>query len=489
MINNIDQQLAPQQVQFDDLLTQAESTPRPSKTSNVDEPNGSDKRTITTPNIDQQIKLQQVKFANLLTQAHSTSGVPEAFNIDEENRTITRTVTTRDGEKIESTLPMATGLSPTADPCSLFDYSWLRLKDWPSIPTLATDKDSIQLVDLFSGCGGLSMGIWEACRALGLSLDNVLAADIDEEARKNYAANFACKQILEEPLDQVINGDFNAPPTASEEALIQSVEQIDLLVGGPPCQGHSNLNNHTRHVDPKNELILRMARFAQLVDVRHIIIENVPTIVRDRTNALQTTREMLHHLGYNVQFINTLNASDYGVAQNRNRFFLVASKDHDVHDIEKNIKLHKVEEARTFMWACGDLENLEADDLFNTQPDISDVNKERIRVLFEENRYELRDKDRPDCHKLKDHTYPSVYGRLRPDEPSPTITRGFGGMGQGRYVHPTKERMITPHEAARLQFFPDFFQFDTEYRKSYQHMIGNAVPSKFAYLLALHLLR
>ena len=182
-------------------------------------------------------------------------------------------------------------------------------------------------------------------------------------------------------------------------------------------------------------------------------------------------------------------ASDYGVAQNRQRFFLVASKEQDLGHIEKSIRQHKVAAARSFMWTCGDLADLESDAIFNTQPDISKVNKERIRVLFEQGDYELNDAKRPDCHRLKDHTYPSVYGRMKPDEPSPTITRGFGGMGQGRFVHPKKERMITPHEAARLQFFPNFFRFDTEYRKSYHHMIGNAVPPKSAYLLALYLLR
>jgi DNA (cytosine-5)-methyltransferase 1 len=104
-------------------------------------------------------------------------------------------------------------------------------------------------------------------------------------------------------------------------------------------------------------------------------------------------------------------------------------------------------------------------------------NARRVRYLFENNVYDLPDEVRPPCHRDKEHTYQSVYGRLRWNAPAQTITSGFGSMGQGRYIHPRRRRLITPHEAARIQGFPDFFDFSpaggvTSLRK----MIGNAVP-------------
>lgn len=129
------------------------------------------------------------------------------------------------------------------------------------------------------------------------------------------------------------------------------------------------------------------------------------------------------------------------------------------------------------------------DDIFNTASEHSLENKRRIEYLFENNLFELPNSERPDCHRLKPHSYKSVYGRMYWDRPAPTITRGFGSTGQGRFVHSLLKRTITPHEAARIQFFPDFFNFGDLRRRQYQDVIGNAVPSKLSYLLALHQLR
>ncbi len=104
--------------------------------------------------------------------------------------------------------------------------------------------------------------------------------------------------------------------------------------------------------------------------------------------------------------------------------------------------------------------------------------------------HDLPDRLHPACHRLKEHSYHSVYGRLFWDKPAQTITSGFGCMGQGRYVHPKEPRTITPHEAARLQFIPDFFQFGSDVpRTVLAEMIANAVPLKLTYCLPLELLR
>ena len=141
------------------------------------------------------------------------------------------------------------------------------------------------------------------------------------------------------------------------------------------------------------------------------------------------------------------------------------------------------------MWACGNVDALHPGSAFDTAATHSMENQRRINYLFDSGSYELPDEERPDCHRLKPHPYRAVYGRMRPDTPAPTITSGFGSTGQGRFVHPNERRTLTPHEAARVQFFPDFFDFGTRGRRAYQEMIGNAVPPKLAYVVALDLLR
>ena len=126
---------------------------------------------------------------------------------------------------------------------------------------------------------------------------------------------------------------------------------------------------------------------------------------------------------------------------------------------------------------------------FDSAPQPNATSRERIAFLFENDLHELPDSERPDCHRLKAHTYTSVYGRLYWDRPAPTITTGFGTMGRGRYVHPSEARTITPHEAARIQGFPDFFSFGKGSRTLLQKLIGNAVPPKMGYAVGLHLLR
>jgi DNA (cytosine-5)-methyltransferase 1 len=113
-----------------------------------------------------------------------------------------------------------------------------------------------------------------------------------------------------------------------------------------------------------------------------------------------------------------------------------------------------------------------------------------MSYIFEKNEYNLPDHLRPDCHRLKSHSYKSVFGRMHWDQPAQTITSGFTSMGQGRFVHPKEQRTLTPHEAARLQFIPDFLRFDDGIgRTTLAEMIGNALPAKLTYVIGLELLR
>lgn len=152
-------------------------------------------------------------------------------------------------------------------------------------------------------------------------------------------------------------------------------------------------------------------------------------------------------------------ASQYGVAQKRRRFILVATK----RKIEIDINLYKREKVNSVLWAIGDLENAyNENSIFNSSAKHSAINQKRIDFLFDNGLFELPIELRPKCQQKADNRYMSVYGRMYPDLPSPTITSGFGSIGQGRFAHPLFRRSLTPHEAARVQFIPDFFSFDNK---------------------------
>jgi DNA (cytosine-5)-methyltransferase 1 len=145
---------------------------------------------------------------------------------------------------------------------------------------------------------------------------------------------------------------------------------------------------------------------------------------------------------------------------------------------------------RPVRWAIGDLRTRSGRRSFDRPGRTTAKNQKRIDWLFDHDEHDLPDRLRPDCHRYEEHSYRSVYGRMYWDEPAQTITSGFGCMGQGRFVHPMERRTLTPHEAARLQFIPDFFRFDDELpRTALADMIGNAVPVKLTYVFALELLR
>jgi DNA (cytosine-5)-methyltransferase 1 len=318
-------------------------------------------------------------------------------------------------------------------------------------------------------------------------LDPVVAVDTDATALAVYKRNFPEASALDSPIESVLDGDLGARPSSAEREFIASVGTINLLVGGPPCQGHSSLNNHTRRDDPKNRLYERMARFAELFRPKHIIIENVSAVLHDRGRVVDRTVSSLVRLGYMVDQ-HIVDVATLGVPQRRRRHVLVASLGRKPN--VAGILASYAQEPRTVGWAIGDLLRTKPSGPFDTAGVASKANQKRIDYLVRQNVHDLPDRLRPDCHKLKEHSYKSVYGRMYWDQPAQTITSGFTCMGQGRYVHPKLSRTLTPHEAARLQSIPDFFRFGSEVpRTALSNLIGNAVPPKLTYVLALDLLR
>jgi DNA (cytosine-5)-methyltransferase 1 len=229
-----------------------------------------------------------------------------------------------------------------------------------------------------------------------------------------------------------------------------------------------------------------MARFCEVVRPKHVIIENVPGVERDKGRVAQRTWDRLRSLGYSVDS-GVIDASRLGVAQRRKRSITIASLEIEpsVVGVVGSLEV----KPRPLEWAIKDLCGVPTDRLLDQAPNPNALSVSRIDYLFEHDLYELPDEQRPDCHRLKDHSYVSVYGRLHWDRPAPTITTGFGVMGRGRFVHPSERRTITPHEAARIQFFPDFFDFGPGPRTLIHKVIGNAVPPKVGYALGVHLLR
>lgn len=357
------------------------------------------------------------------------------------------------------------------------DQSFLQRKRRPKNSN--EPAGSIRVVDLFSGCGGMSVGLEEAARRAGLRLEIPLAVDTNKDVIAIYKANFPYAKVLSSDVGKLFNGAFGAPLTSNEKTIIDSIGQVDILIGGPPCQGHSDLNNHTRRRDPKNGLYLRMARAAEVLKPRVVVIENVAQVQLDKTRVVRKATKALIAAGYQVAGC-VVDLRRVGVPQRRRRFILLASKLKEVlpDTVLKNLAEGMPDHPdRTVRWAIHDLLKVKSRKFFDTASTASKKNRKRIAFLFKNGLYDLPNKRRPECHQDGLHSYVSMYGRLRWDSAAQTITTGFGSPGQGRYIHPARQRTITPHEAARLQTFPDWYDFGgSTSRGVLATIIGNAVP-------------
>lgn len=335
----------------------------------------------------------------------------------------------------------------------------------------------IRIVDLFCGCGGLSLGIAEAAARAGRGSQIALAVDHDQDAVAVFRANFPTATVRHDAVDVLLNGQLGARRTNAERAIADETEDVDILVGGPPCQGYSDLNNHTRRADPRNALYARMARAAWLLQPSVVLIENVPAIQHDR-GGLETTLSWLRKAGYLVEH-GVVDLLRLGAPQRRRRHIVLAVRDDQgwaPKPVLESLQPPCAAHVREVRWAIGDLEHVQPQRVIDIPSVPTPTNAERIRWLFDNDAYDLPNDKRPQCHH-SEHSYVSMYGRLRWDEPAQTVTTGFGSMGQGRYVHPSRQRTLTPHEAARLQMLPDFFDFSSaRSRGAIARMIGNMVP-------------
>jgi len=371
---------------------------------------------------------------------------------------------------------------------------WLRgfLAGTP-VSVKSQPSASVRSVELFCGPGGLALGFGEASREIGSSFESEGAVDPDEGAVAVYAANHGTKlrstQSASEIVDYQIKGrgaeaEFSYEPEMIGEDWTELVGNVDAILAGPPCQGHSNLNNHTRRVDGRNELYLTVPAVAIALKADIVVIENVTAVVHDSSQVVATTRTLLRNADYEVTE-GVFYAKKMGWPQTRSRYFLIARRSVSPIPIQDVSEALQDNVARGVLWAIGDLAKLPFDNRLHIATTMSDENERRVQYLFDKDLYELPNFQRPVCHQ-DGTTYGSMYGRMYPDLPAPTITTGFMTPGRGRYIHPTERRVLTPLEAARIQGFPDTYNFFADpttppTKQKLAKWIGDAVPSPLGY--------
>jgi len=358
---------------------------------------------------------------------------------------------------------------------------------------LSETRTSLRYVDLFSSVGGLSLSLSIAALVCGFLPSSLLAVDVDKSAlgvyRKNFNPMLTMDQSLSELIDFQISGnaqnaEFSFAPEFVPNAIQDLRGLVDVVLAGPPCQGHSTLNNHTRSHDKRNYFYVVTAAFIAAMKPRGFIIENVPNVINDKSLVVPTAKSILQKHGYRLSEA-IISADDIGWCQTRKRHFLIGVLDQSPIDLGlliRRMNRPAMPSSVTLKQSCFVSSDPE---IMHSNPLLSPENISRINWLFDNDSFELPDFERPKCHK-DGHTYPSVYGRIRPGEPAPTITTGFMSPGRGRFIHPFERRTLQPREAARIQGFPDTFSFEvpgqTLTRKMLAKWIGDAVPSPLGLL-------
>lgn len=318
-------------------------------------------------------------------------------------------------------------------------------------------------IDLFSGCGGLTLGLAQA----GFGV--VGAVEIDPLAVETYKANHKHVFVWQKDITKL---------SVCEVRKRLKIErgQLDLLAGCPPCQGFSTmttLNGKHGLDDPRNDLVFQFLRFVRGLRPKAVMMENVPGLAKD--SRIQKVIAALERMGYRCNH-GVLDAANYGVPQRRRRFILVAG-------LGENIPFGKTaRKRRTVREAFARLTQAAAGDQLHNLPERRTAKvMERIRSIPKNggSRLDLGAEHQLECHR-KCTGFKDVYGRMAWDDVSPTITGGCFNPSKGRFIHPTEDRAISMREAALLQSFPnDYFFSTTKGKGSVAQMIGNALPPEF----------
>lgn len=322
---------------------------------------------------------------------------------------------------------------------------------------------NIAAVDLFCGAAGLSLGLKNSGIPIAAGID------LDPACRYPFETNIGAK-FLEQ--------DISGLAAKTVESLFGDAK-VRVLAGCAPCQPFSGYTTKRRAIDRRWELLLQFLRIVEETAPEIVTLENVPRLAH-----LPLWTEFVTKLkaqGYFVSW-DVLDVSKFGVPQNRRRLVLLASKLGPVElPAPKSGKVPTVEKA------IGKLPAIKAGvanpvDPLHSSRALTPRNLARIRQSKPAGTWrEWPKRMQVACHKTESgRTYPSVYGRMSWDRPSPTITTQFYGFGNGRFGHPQQDRAISLREGAILQSFPVDFQFaPAAARINFRgigKLIGNAVP-------------
>lgn len=319
-------------------------------------------------------------------------------------------------------------------------------------------------IDLYCGAGGLTEGLKQA----GFSV--IGAVDISPLAVEAYEANHSETVVWRRDLRRL-------SPDEVMRRLGIAPGDLDLLAGCPPCQGFSSMRTRRQATyieDRRNALVARFAGFAEALEPRALMMENVPALREDRRLKLMLAR--LRKRGYEVSY-DVLDAADYGVPQRRRRFVLIALRHDTVTFAPRTQATATVSDALQGLPPAGK----SSDPLH----DHGERRSRAVRELISEiprdggSRSSLARDRQLRCHRRVAGWY-DVYGRMKWGRLAPTITGGCINPSKGRFLHPDENRAITLREAALLQSFPPDYKFPLT-RGKYQaaDLIGNALPPRF----------
>jgi len=341
-------------------------------------------------------------------------------------------------------------------------------------------------IDLFSGAGGLTLGLEKA----GFRV--VAAVEVSEKVSETFKANHPLVTLLTKDICNVSGKDI---------LDAAGVESIDLVAGCPPCQGFSKLTDKYDKEDPRNRLVLEMARLIVELKPRTLMMENVPGLAQRGKPLLDAFLVTVRSAGYQVD-PQVLQLANYGVPQSRRRLVALGglgfavSMPTPTHSRSGNPK-EKLARWRTLKDALSGLNDPPVTFRMakrNGGPqkyrwhvigDLSELTLDRLRVVKAgASREDLPTRLRPDCHKSDDAGFENVYGRMSWDRVAPTITGGCTSPCKGRFGHPRQLRTVSVREAALIQTFPRSYKFVTDEMGTACDMVGNALPPRFAQIAA-----